>query len=835
MDAGIDAERLSPSRRSWLEGRRGLFSFGCLIFGLTWFGAAIVAGSGKDLAAVWPVNAVTLAVLLRSPPRRWLNLLLVAIFAGAAAGSSLLSVTNWTAEMGLAICDALECLVAASALLWLIGSDIDLSRRRQLIIFGGVSLAACIVSGLPASLVLWLSYGLSATSSLRGWAIGDALGLLIVTPALLAIRSGELRALFSGKSRWRTLSILGGEVIAISAASWFDDPLLKALIFVALMAPALELDMTGAAVGVLAGAATMVGFAAASPKLAHATPEAIEQSHRALQTFLVVAAVVTLGVAATLADRRRLRALMREADHRFQMLTENAGDIVAECDLNGRFTYLSPAVETLTGFCVADLIGQRAVDFVHPEDRARVDLEIRASIISKAGQRIEYRHIRKDGQIIWMQTQPRLATDPTSGQAIAITDVMRDITERRAMEEELERRRAEAEAAAVAKTEFVANMSHEIRTPLTAIIGFTGLLKDIEGLPIVATKYVDRIATAGRSLLSVVNDVLDFSKIDSGQLSLDPQPFEPGPFILETLDLAGAQATAKGLTLSADIDPALPLAVYADSSRLRQVLLNLIGNAIKFTDKGGVTVSASPLAGDPTRLRLAVSDTGAGIAKDKISRLFQRFSQVDGTISRTHGGTGLGLAICKSLTEMMGGDIGVESTVGAGTTFWFTILAPEVELEAPKASGAQALQGCESARILIVDDVAANRELVCAMLSVFDHDMTEAASGQEAVEAALRQPFDLILMDLQMPGMDGMAASRAIRATSDVNRLTPIVALSANAMASHIAECAEAGMNDHIAKPIDATTLLTKVAQWTSLDAEDEGPEFAPCAFAASA
>jgi CheY-like chemotaxis protein len=387
----------------------------------------------------------------------------------------------------------------------------------------------------------------------------------------------------------------------------------------------------------------------------------------------------------------------------------------------------------------------------------------------------------------------------------------------------------------VAKTEFVANMSHEIRTPLTAIIGFTGLLKDIEGLPIVATKSVDRIATAGRSLLSVVNDVLDFSKIDSGQLSLDPQPFEPGPFILETLDLAGAQATAKGLTLSADIDPALPLAVYADSSRLRQVLLNLIGNAIKFTDKGGVTVSASPLAGDPTRLRLAVSDTGAGIAKDKISRLFQRFSQVDGTISRTHGGTGLGLAICKSLTEMMGGDIGVESTVGAGTTFWFTIQAPEVELEAPKASGAQALQGCESARILIVDDVAANRELVCAMLSVFDHDVTEAASGQEAVEAALRQPFDLILMDLQMPGMDGMAASRAIRATSDVNRLTPIVALSANAMASHIAECAEAGMNDHIAKPIDATTLLTKVAQWTSLDAEDEGPEFAPCAFAASA
>jgi CheY-like chemotaxis protein len=265
----------------------------------------------------------------------------------------------------------------------------------------------------------------------------------------------------------------------------------------------------------------------------------------------------------------------------------------------------------------------------------------------------------------------------------------------------------------------------------------------------------------------------------------------------------------------------MPAAVCADGSRIRQVLLNLIGNAIKFTDRGGVTVSAGPLAGDPTRLRIGVADTGGGIPQDKINRLFQRFSQVDGTISRTHGGTGLGLAICKSLTEMMGGEIGVESVEGAGTTFWFTILAPAAELEAPQAPADPALRGGAAARILIVDDVAANRELVCAILSLFGHDLTEAASGQEAVDAALRQPFDLILMDLQMPGMDGMSASRAIRATSDVNRLTPIVALSANAMTSHVADCIEAGMNDHIAKPIDTTTLLTKVAQWTSPDDEE--------------
>jgi len=824
-------ERPSRSSRSWLDGKRGLFSFGIVIFGLTWLATHIGSVATTHIAAVWPVNAVILVVLLRSPPRRWLGFLLVAIFADAV--TSLAPLANWRAQLGLAVCDTFESFIAAKALLWLIGPDLDLSKRKHLTIFGAVSLGVSIVSGLPAGLVFLLSYGSSAPFSLRTWAISNALGSVIVAPALLAIRSGELRALFSRKSRLRTASILGGEVVAIAAASLFDDPLQKELIFVALMAPALELDMTGAAVGVLAGGTTMVGLAAIDPKLTHATLDVVQHNAFALQTFLAVAAAVALGMAATLADRRRLRTLMREANRRFQMLTENAGDIVTECDLSGRFTYLSPAVETLTGFSVEDLIGQRAVDFVHPEDRARVDLEIRASIISKAGQRIEYRHIRKDGQVIWMQTQPRLARDAATGKAIAITDVMRDITERRAMEEELERRRADAEAAAITKAEFLANMSHEIRTPLTGIIGFTGLLKEIEGLPPVATKYVDRIATAGRSLLSVVNDVLDFSKIDAGQLALDPQPFELGPFILETLDLAAAQATAKGLTLSADIDPAMPSAVYADSSRIRQVLLNLIGNAIKFTDKGGVTVSVSPFAGDPTRLRLAVADTGGGIAEDKINRLFQRFSQVDGTISRTHGGTGLGLAICKSLTAMMGGDIGVESAVGTGTTFWFTILAPEVELEAPPTPASQALQGCEAARILIVDDVAANRELVCAMLGVFGHDLTEAFNGQEAVDEALRQPFDLILMDLQMPGMDGMAASRAIRATSDVNRLTPIVALSANAMTSHVAECIEAGMNDHIAKPIDPKILLTKVAQWTSKD--DEALPAAPRPLAVSA
>jgi CheY-like chemotaxis protein/anti-sigma regulatory factor (Ser/Thr protein kinase) len=336
-------------------------------------------------------------------------------------------------------------------------------------------------------------------------------------------------------------------------------------------------------------------------------------------------------------------------------------------------------------------------------------------------------------------------------------------------------------------------------------------------LPTNARTYVDRIAASGQALLSVVNDILDFSKLDADRIELDPHPFDPSALVAETLDLVGAEAARKGLHLSKLVQGELPAAVLADSARIRQVLLNLLTNAIKFTDKGGVTVTARYLP-EQAGLHIAVTDTGVGVPKDRQDRLFQRFSQVDGSITRRYGGTGLGLAICKRLTEMMGGEIGVQSQEGEGSSFWFTVDAPPAELAQATAQVEEPDYGLGEARILVVDDVAMNRELVRIMLAPFGYDLVEAANGAEAVAAAMAGAFDLILMDLQMPGMDGLAATRAIRQACDLNRKTPILALSANVLPVHLAECAEAGMDDHIAKPIVPAELLTKIAQWAGAE-----------------
>ncbi|HEY5789998.1 MAG TPA: PAS domain S-box protein [Gammaproteobacteria bacterium] len=406
-----------------------------------------------------------------------------------------------------------------------------------------------------------------------------------------------------------------------------------------------------------------------------------------------------------------------------------------------------------------------------------------------------------------------------------------DISAMKRTETQLRAAITAAEAASRAKTGFLATMSHEIRTPLNAVLGLLGLLQD-EALEPRLRGYVRTARDAGEALLALVSDILDYSKMEAGKLELEESPFDPARLLASVRALLEPRALEKRLGFHLELDSAMPDAVRGDPGRLRQVLLNLAGNAIKYTQSGKVSVrlESRPVGGSRHRLRYIVEDTGIGIPAERQAELFTEFTMLDASYARRYGGTGLGLAISRRLVELMGGRIGVDSTPGQGSRFWFELELPESELPASTSSlELPALPECRPARVLLAEDVAANRLVAKELLERAGHLVDSVADGEEALHAVTAYPYDLVLMDVSMPRMDGLQATREIRALDGPVARIPIVAMTAHAMRGDRESFLAAGMDDYLHKPVVREELLLMVARWSSARA-DAAEAFEPMA-----
>jgi two-component system sensor histidine kinase/response regulator len=528
--------------------------------------------------------------------------------------------------------------------------------------------------------------------------------------------------------------------------------------------------------------------------------------------------VAFIGIRRDCTERKLAEEKIHVSEERYRVILEQIGEGYFEVDLRGRYQFFNDGYCRMLRCSPSAILGESYKKIVPPEQISLFQEVFRK--VHQTGEPVksfEFETVRPDGSAVFVEESISLKKD-RNGQPVGFHVIVRDISERKRVEQELAAAKEAAEAANRAKSTFLATMSHEIRTPMNGILGMTELVLDTE-LAQEQREHLGLVKSCAESLLSIINDVLDFSKIEAEKLELESIPFDLRESLGETMKALGFRADQKGLELIYDVQPDVPERLVGDPTRVRQILVNLVGNAIKFTERGEVVVTVEqapeePRGGDSACLRFSVRDTGVGIPADKQEKVFEAFSQVDGTMARKYGGSGLGLAICTRLVEKMGGRIWVESEPGKGSVFRF-VVQMETQKTPPERPVPLLPEQLKNMPVLVIDDNYTNRRVLDGMLSRWGMKPTAVENGRAAIQAlevakSVGFPFPLVLLDGHMPEMDGFMVAEQIQKSPDLAGAT-IMMLTSGGVLGDAARCRELGISAYLVKPIRQGELLEAI------------------------
>ncbi len=807
-------------------GAAGYLALACL--------SLVLSQAGETVSPIWLPNACAVALLLRVRLRNEVPFLL-ACFAASLAANAVVQLPDQIAVV-FSSANLVEIVIVLALTRGVARRRVDMNRLGDLARFvwagglvGPLASAAVAMPMMGDSLSAWQAGAVT-------WFLTDSMANLLIVPVTLLLADRLRGKLAPAPARpLESAALLGGGMV--SAFLVFDQthyPLMFLIQPITLL-HAFRLGSLGSAVhvggvAVVAGTMTFLG----QGPIAAASGGGVAELHL-LQAFIAANFLTGLPVAAILAGRDRMMARLEAGKREVDLLAENISDAILRYDLDGVCTYASPSVTDVMGAPPEVYLGSHASARLHPDAQART-LQTMARLLGGTSERerVTYRRLldAPDGSPVFLEADCVLVRNHETGAREGVVVAARDVTERVELELLLTRARRHAENAARAKSEFLANMSHEIRTPMNGVLGFAELMLQGE-LEADQRRFAELIVQSGRSMMMLLNDVLDLSKIESGQFAIDRAPVNLHASLAECAALHRPSASRKGLTLDLACDcgeePECrysedhPPWVLTDGLRLRQILLNLIGNAVKFTEAGQINVSYRV---NHHEVRVTVADSGIGISPLQLETIFHPFTQGEANTARRFGGTGLGLSISRQLAALLGGRIEVESTPGEGSRFTLVLpatLAPPAPEAASQPDAALIPETPATAlapsRILLVEDHDINRVLVTEMLERCGQEVDVAHDGNEAIAMVIDQvmrgrPYDLVLMDVQMPDCDGLAATRAIREEGIGPGLLPVLALTANAFPEDIAAARAAGMQGHLAKPVVFAQLARALQRW---------------------